>query len=239
LKKNLLLLIELQECDSQIVNLSTKKIKLPEKIAKLDEEFHLFKNGIEQNKRKYDELKARHIESENKIKKLNEAMIKTKERLLEVKNNKEYQAMLKEIEVAESSRGDIETEIISILEELDKLSILVKEDEETLGQRKKEYEAEKKIIENDLSTIDADAVSWEQKRVDLRKDVSADILARYEKVKNRNNGVGVISVWKQVCNGCHMNIPPQLYNELQKTTELLSCPNCNRIMYFQNMEKQA
>ena len=239
MKKNLLLLIKFQECDSQLVSLSTKKIKLPEKIAKLDDEFNLFKNEIEQNKRKHDELKARHIESENKIKKINEGMVKTKERLLEVKNNKEYQAMLKEIEIAESSRGDIETEIISILEELDKFFILVKKDEEILSQRRKEYEAEKKIIEADLNAIDADAASWEQKRADLRKDVSADILARYEKVKNRNNGVGVISVWKEVCNGCHMNIPPQLYNELQKTTELLSCPNCNRIMYFQNMEKQA
>ena len=239
MKKNLLLLIKLQECDSQLVSLSTKKIKLPEKIAKLDDEFNLFKNEIEQNKCKHDELKARHIESENKIKKINEGMVKTKERLLEVKNNKEYQAMLKEIEIAESSRGDIETEIISILEELDKFSILVKKDEEILSQRRKEFEAEKKIIEADLNAIDADAASWEQKRADLRKDVSADILARYEKVKNRNNGVGVISVWKEVCNGCHMNIPPQLYNELQKTTELLSCPNCNRIMYFQNMEKQA
>jgi len=238
LKKNLLLLIKLQECDSQLVNLSTKKIKLPEKMAKLDDDFSVFKSGIEKNTRKYDELKGRHSESENKIKKINEGMVKTKERLLEVKNNKEYQAMLKEIEIAESSRGNIETEIISILEELDKLSALVKKDEEILGQHKKEYEAEKKIIETDLSTIDADALSWEQKIADLRKDVSAEILALYEKVKNRNNGVGVISVWKQVCNGCHMNIPPQLYNELQKTTELLSCPNCNRIMYFQNMEKQ-
>ena len=239
MKKNLLLLIQLQECDSQLVSLSTKKIKLPEKIAKLEEEFLGFQNGIEQNKRKYEELKARHIESENKIKKINEGMVKTKERLLEVKNNKEYQAMLKENDTAESSRGDIETAIISILEELDKLSLLVKKDEEILNQHRNEYEAEKKIIETDLSTIDADTGSWEQKRVDLRKDVSAEILTRYEKVKNRNNGVGVISVWKQVCNGCHMNIPPQLYNELQKTTELLSCPNCNRIMYFQDMEKQA
>ncbi len=239
MKKDLLLLIKLQECDSQLISLSTKKIKLPEKIVKLDNEFHLFKEEIEQSKRKYDELKVRRIESENKIKKINDGMVKTKERLLEVKNNKEYQAMLKEIEIAESLRGDIETEEISILEELDKLSLMVKKDEEILSQHRNEYEAEKKIIEADLSTIDSDALSWEQQRADLMKDVSADILARYEKVKNRNNGVGVISVWKQVCNGCHMNIPPQLYNELQKTTELLSCPNCNRIMYFQNMEKQA
>jgi len=237
LEKNLLLLIKLQECDSQLVTLSSKKTKLPEKIAKLDEEYMLFKEEIEQNKRKYDELKSRHIENESKIKKINEGMVKTKERMLEVKNNKEYQAMLKEIEVAESLRGDIETEIIAILEGLDSLSILVKKDEEILAQRRKEYEAERESIEADLNAIGADVLSWEQQRDDLRKDVSADILSRYEKVKNRNNGVGVISVWKQVCNGCHMNIPPQLYNELQKTTDLLSCPNCKRIMYYKDMEK--
>ena len=147
--------------------------------------------------------------------------------------------MLKEIETAEASRGDIETEIISILEELDKLSVLVKKDEETLKQSKNKYEQEKKIIEDDLNTIDADIVDWKKKRVGLQKNISADLLARYERVKKRNKGVGVISVWKAVCNGCHMNIPPQLYNELQRSNELLSCPNCNRIMYFQDMEKSA
>ena len=239
MKENLLLLIKLQECDSQLVKLSAKKKKLPENIDKLDKEFSSFKEGIEKNKIKYDELKSRHTENENRIKKLNEGMVKTKTRLLEVKNNKEYQAMLKEIEIAESSRGDIETEIISILEALDKLSVLVKKDEETLKHSKNKYEQEKKIIEDDLNTIDTDVVDWEKKRINLQKNVSDDLLARYEKIRNRNKGVGVISVWKAVCNGCHMNIPPQLYNELQKSNELLSCPNCSRIIYFQDMEKPA
>ncbi|HBI47666.1 MAG TPA: hypothetical protein DDX93_02940 [Smithella sp.] len=239
MKEKLLLLIKLQECDSQLVELSARKKTLPENIEKLDKEFSLFKEGIEKNKIKYDEMKSRHTESENKIKKLNESIVKTKERLLEVKNNKEYQAMLKEIEIAESSRGNTETEIISILEELDKLSILVKKDGETLKQSKNQYEQEKKRIENDLNTIDADVVNWGKKRIDLQKNVSDDLLARYEKIKKRNRGVGVISVWKSVCNGCHMNIPPQLYNELQRSEELFSCPNCDRIMYFQDMEKPA
>lgn len=238
MEEKLLLLIKLQECDSQLVKLSIKKKKLPEDIDKLDKEFLSFKEEIEKNKIKHDELKSRHTESENKIKRLNEGVVKTKERLLEVKNNKEYQAMLKEIEIAEKSRSDIETEIISILEELDKLSVLVKKDEETLKQNKNKYEQEKKIIEDDLNSIDADIADWEQKRNELRKNVAEDLLAKYEKIKKRNQGIGVISVWKSVCNGCHMNIPPQLYNELQRSNQLLSCPNCDRIIYFQDMEKQ-
>jgi predicted nucleic acid-binding Zn-ribbon protein len=237
LKEKLLLLIKLQDCDSQLVKLSAKKKILPENIEKLDKDFILFKEGIEKNKIKYDELKSRHTENENKIKKVNEGIVKTKERMLEVKNNKEYQAMLKEIEIAESSRGEIETQIISLLDELDKLSVLVKKDEEILKQSRSKYEQEKKAMEDDLNAVDTDVANWEQKRIDLQKDVPDELLVRYERIKKRNKGVGVTSVWKSVCNGCHMNIPPQLYNELQRSDDLLSCPNCNRIMYFQDMEK--
>lgn len=237
MKEKLLLLIKLQDCDSQLVKLSSKKKILPENIEKLDKEFNLFKEGIEKNKIKYDELKSRHTENENKIKKVNEGIVKTKERMLEVKNNKEYQAMLKEIEIAESSRGEIETQIISLLDELDKLSVLVKKDEEILKQSRSKYEQEKKAMEDDLNAVDTDVANWEQKRIDLQRDVPDELLVRYERIKKRNKGVGVTSVWKSVCNGCHMNIPPQLYNELQRSDDLLSCPNCNRIMYFQDMEK--
>ena len=237
MKEKLLLLIKLQDCDSQLVKLSAKKKILPENIEKLDKEFNLFKEGIEKNKIKYDELKSRHTENENKIKKVNEGIVKTKERMLEVKNNKEYQAMLKEIEIAESSRGEIETQIISLLDELDKLSVLVKKDEEILKQSRSKYEQEKKEMEDDLNAVDTDVANWEQKRIDLQRDVPDELLVRYERIKKRNKGVGVTSVWKAVCNGCHMNIPPQLYNELQRSDDLLSCPNCNRIMYFQDMEK--
>ena len=237
MKEKLLLLIKLQDCDSQLVKLSAKKKILPENIEKLDKEFNLFKEGIEKNKIKHDELKSRHTENENKIKKVNEGIVKTKERMLEVKNNKEYQAMLKEIEIAESSRGEIETQIISLLDELDKLSVLVKKDEEILKQSRGKYEQEKKAMEDDLNAVDTDVANWEQKRIDLQRDVPDELLVRYERIKKRNKGIGVTSVWKSVCNGCHMNIPPQLYNELQRSDDLLSCPNCNRIMYFQDMEK--
>ena len=239
MKEKLLLLIGLQECDSQLVKLSSKKVKLPEKMRKMEEDFQIYKENIELNKRKHDELKAQRAECETKIKKLNEGMVKTKERLLEVKNNKEYQAMLKENETAEKMRGDIETQIIALMEEMDKLAVLVKKDDETLKKDTITHDVEKKIIEDDLSSVDADTVIWAEKKVALQASIPADLLSQYERVKKRNNGVGVISVWKAVCSGCHMNIPPQLYNELQRSNDLLSCPNCNRIMYFQNQEKSA
>jgi predicted nucleic acid-binding Zn-ribbon protein len=166
-------------------------------------------------------------------------MAKTKEKMLDVKNNKEYQALLKEIEISEKARSDIETQIIALMDEMDKLAILVKKDEETLKQAQIQHDKEKKSIEDDLNAIDADTVSWTEKRKGLQNALPEELLTRYEKIRRRNNGIGVISVWKEICNGCRMKIPPHLYNELQRSQELFSCPNCNRIIYFENQEKSA
>lgn len=147
--------------------------------------------------------------------------------------------MLKEIETSEKTKSDLESRIIAFMEEMDKLIVLVKKDEEILKQAESNHEKEMKIIEDDLNAIDADTVTWTEKRAVLAKSIPADLLAQYERIRKRNNGIGVIPVWKAVCSGCHMNIPPQLYNELQRSNDLLSCPNCNRIMYFQNQEKSS
>lgn len=239
MKEQLLLLIALQESDSQLAKLKVKHKDLPEKIKKLDEDLRLFKEDAEKNKRKYEELKARHVEGENKIKKINESMVRAREKMLEVKNNKEYQAMLKEIEAAEAARSDLETDIIKVLEEIDSLAIQVKRDEAVFAEYKKKHEEEKKLLENELNSLDASFAACDQRRADLRKEILPDIMALYEKIKNRNGGLGVTYVWKAICNGCHMNIPPQLYIDLQKSSEIMYCPNCNRIIYYQNREKSA
>jgi uncharacterized protein len=239
LKEKLLTLISLQECDSQLVKLSAKKTRLPEKIRKMEESFLVFKENTEQNKKKLAQIRAQRAEYEADIKKTNDSVIKTRERLLEVKNNKEYQAMLKEIETAEKTKGDIETKIIVLMEDMEKIVVLVKQDDETLQQATVKYAEEKKAIEDELNAVDTDSAIWMEKKSALQKLLPEALLSQYEKIKKRNNGIGVISVWKAVCSGCHMNIPPQLYNELQRSNNLLNCPNCSRIMYFDNQEKSA
>ena len=233
------LLIRLQECDSMLAGLSAKKNSLPEKLQQIDEEFQRFKENISQSAMRYEKLKTEREENELKVKKISEAMARSKEKLLDVKTNKEYQAMLKEIETAETSLGELESQIIILMEEMDELSAQVKQDQETLKQAEKNYLDDKKIIEEKLSSFDAESDEWNRKRSALQKNIPEDLLALYEKIRKRNQGVGVIPVWKAVCSGCHMNIPPQLYNELQRSSDLLSCPSCHRIMYFQAQDTSA
>ena len=236
MKEQLTYLIELQNLDLIIGRINNKKMELPEKMTQMDEEFGAYNASVEESKKKLEELNKCHSEKEDKLKRGSDTLKKTKERLLEVKTNKEYQAILKEIETIEKKNSEIEDEIISAMEEIDQVRAELKAKEKDFNAYRLEYEKEKKRIEDEISQIDVDLSDSEQKSNDLRRQVRIELQKRYETIKGARNGLAVVPVWKEVCGGCHMNVPPQLYIELQRSTELLSCPNCNRIIYWCNQD---
>ena len=238
MKEQLSYLIELQKLDLIIGRIIGKKSELPEKIIQMDEEFAVFAKNVEESKKKFEELNKLQSEKEDKLKKGTDTIKKTKDRLLEVKTNKEYQAILKEIENIEKKNGEIEDEIISGLDQIDHMRTEVRKKEKDFETRRSQYEKEKKKAEIELSQLDHDLHDTEKRTDILRKQIRDELLKRYETIKGRRNGIAVALVWKEVCGGCHMNIPPQMYIELQRSADLLFCPNCNRIVYWYNQSEK-
>ncbi len=238
MKEQLSYLIELQKLDLIIGRIIVQKNELPEKIIQMDEGFAVFAKSVEESKKKFEELNKLQSEKEDKLKKGIDNIKKTKDRLLEVKTNKEYQAILKEIETIEKKNSEIEDEIISGLDQIDHMKTEVKEKEKDFQTRRTQYEKEKIKMEKEISELDHDLHDAEKGTDALRKQIRDELLKRYETIKGRRNGVAVALVWKEVCGGCHMNIPPQMYIELQRSSELLTCPNCNRIVYWYNQSEK-
>jgi uncharacterized protein len=232
LKAQLSFLIELQKIDLKIGEITVKRKELPEKIAQMDEEFMAMTVSMEESRSKLEELNKRRGDKEDKLKRGVDSLKKTKDRLLEVKTNKEYQAILKEIETIEKKNSDNEDEIITAMEDLDNIKSVLKTNEKDFDDRRSRYESEKQKIAQEISQLDVDLADCQQKSSDLRRQVRSELQKKYEIIKGARNGLAVVSVWKEVCGGCHMNIPPQLYIELQRSVDLLSCPNCNRIIYW-------
>ncbi len=237
MKKQLSYLVELQKVDLEIGNITVQQKEIPEKIAEMDKEYEALSLGMEENRIKLDELHRRHKDKEEKLKKGIDTLKKTKERLSEVKTNKEYQAILKEIEVLEKKNSEIEDEVIAALEEIDQLKVSLKAKEKDFDAYKSRYETEKKKMEEKIKKLDVDLSDCQQGSSGIRKQIRKELLKKYETIKGARNGLAVVSAWKEVCGGCHMNIPPQLYIELQRSTDLLSCPNCNRIIYWYNQHE--
>ena len=239
MKEQLSFLVELQKLDLMVSRLHIRKKELPEKITTMDEEFRAFVSGVDEEKKRLDELNKRHKDKEEKLKRGLETLKKTKDRLLEVKTNKEYQAILKEIETIEKKNSEIEDEVITAMEELDHIRLMLNTKEKELGAFREQHDQNKRKIEEELSLLDVDLLSYQEQIQQIAGLIHGQLLKRYEIIKGAKNGLAVISVWKEVCGGCHMNIPPQLYIELQKYEELLSCPNCNRIIYWRDQDKSS
>jgi len=234
LKEQLALLIELQKTELEAGRLLAKNKDLPEKMTGLETEFKAFFDVVDAERGQLEELKKRRREKDVQLQGGQETLKRTRERLLEVKTNKEYQSMLKEIENYEAKNSRMEDEIISVLDELERLEATVKKKDEELEAYRRRCEDEKKALEEELNSLAGELAVSIKKSEKLKKSIPADILRKYEQIKGVGRGIAVVSVWKEVCEGCHMSIPPQLYNQLQRSSDLTTCPNCNRIIYWEN-----
>ena len=236
MREQLELLIELQKTESAAGRIIARKRELPVRMNGREEEFKACCAAVEKEKEKLEALRKNRREKDAHLQKGQESLKRSRERLFEVKTNKEYQSILKEIETFEEKNSRMEDEIISLLDELDQLEASGKKKEEELDSHRLRYEGEKKQMTEELGALAGELESCLSKSADLKKAIPADILRKYEQIKNSGRGVAVVSVWKEVCYGCHMSIPPQLYNQLQKSQTLITCPNCSRIIYWEHRD---
>jgi uncharacterized protein len=234
LREQLALLIELQKMESATGRITARKKDLPVQMGELETKFLEFSAVAETQREQLEALRKRRKEKDNLLRISQETLKRTRDRLLEVKTNREYQSVLKEIETLEEKNSQMEDEIISLLEELDVFEKGVKNKEDDLDVHRRRYEGDKAKMTEELNSIAEELDLCARKSDEIRVKISADVMRKYEQIKSAGRGVAVVSVWKEVCGGCHMSIPPQLYNELQKSNILITCPNCSRIMYWEN-----
>jgi uncharacterized protein len=232
LKELLSLLRDLQKVDSAIEKIQGRKTQLPGLIEALEGTFIASRTEMEEQKEKLQEATKKHKEKEEILRRGQDSLKKAKARQFEVKTNKEYEAVLKEIESLEIKNSQVEDEILEAMEEMDRGRILVQNIERDFDQARSRYEGERKERTRELSLADEELRTAKEKGQSLREKVPPDILKRYDTIRSVNAGVAVIGVWKEVCQGCRMNLPPQLYNEIQREEEIHFCPNCNRILYW-------
>lgn len=236
MKEQILLLIELQKADSEIAGVQAKKQVLPEEKEALDATLKTFEDAVEAEKGRLDDLYKTHREKESQLNAGAEKIKTTKSRLLEVKTNKEYEAALKEIDSITLKNSHIEDEIIYILDDIEHTKGNLGTKEKELADYRAIYDRERDKIEGELGSIDSVLDGMTTRCNTIRNQISDDLIKKYDILKVKRNGYAVVPVWKEVCDGCHMNLPPQMYNELQKPESLMLCPNCNRIIYWEDRQ---
>ncbi len=237
MRKQLELLWELQKIDLTLKKLKEENDRFPKEMKKLDDRQNIEKEKIQKEKEKVESLEKERRQKERDLGTEQEKIKRSEGRMFEVKTNKEYQALLGEIESIKEATNRGEEEILQILEEIDELKKdLLKREKEVTATLDK-VEKEKKKIEEKMSQSTGLWKDQKERRDALSKQLESGLFKLYHMLKEKRQGVGVVNVKDETCQGCFVNIPPQMFIEVQKTNALIRCPNCNRILYWEGNPK--
>jgi predicted nucleic acid-binding Zn-ribbon protein len=236
MKKQLQLLWKLQTVEQQIAEAQQNKEAYPLELERLQALIKAQEEQQEEEKQKIEELEKERIAMEGELELENERIKRSQLKLLEIKTNKEYQALLKEIETGKEHNSQREEEIIRMLDEIDQLRTDYASSKERVRQEKEEIEKETAQVKELMVKVEQDIGRWQKTREEILKETDPELLKQYNTLKEKRNGIAIVLVKNEGCQGCYVNIPPQMYNEVQKNNEIILCPNCHRILYWENKD---
>ncbi len=157
---------------------------------------------------------------------------KFRDQLMAVKTNIEYQAVQKEIEYAQREVKALEDKILEQMMEADDLTAALKRAEVDLASEQKAVESERRVLSGELTGQKEVIEQVAKARAELVASLDPKVLAVFDIVSKRRNGVAVAEARDGICTICHVRLRPQVFNTVRRNEEIVQCDTCNRILYF-------
>ena len=234
LKSEISQLIHLQTIDSEIYVLKNEKELKPKEIEAIEAAFEEKKKHLAaleqallnfQKQRKDKELELASKEGSTK---------KLETQLYQLKTNKEYQAMMQQIQDAKADASVIEDQILGLFEQSDRIKNDISQEKQGHQEEEKVAEAEKKNIRDRIEEIDERIAQLEAQRKQIIPALDKKMLTQYERILLNRDGLAIVSVKDNSCGGCNMFVPPQVINLIRMYERIITCEVCNRILYIEN-----
>ena len=232
LENTLRLLIELQEIEKKVRTLAKQKARAPIQIEMMKEEESKAAEKLAEKQEMLTSAQRFRKELEREVEELEGREKKSKQRLLEVKSNKEYQATLKEIDDVEDLVRRREDQVIEQMEVAESLANEIREHERLLSDAHKRLEQEGVQLEQEAAKADTLIASLEEEKERIKPQIPTEMWQKYQMLSANRGGVALAPVNQSTCQVCHMNLPPQLFIDLQRNERMMYCPNCQRILYW-------
>jgi predicted nucleic acid-binding Zn-ribbon protein len=230
------ILIGLQEIMTRARVVETEKRNVPLEVADLKALFEEREARFLSAQQEFEQLKKDRREKEREIEEEREKVERAKAKLMSIKTNKEYYAMLKEIEGTKRANTAREDELLAILARYEEAEKRLSEFQAELDEVSGRYRERMVDVEAKMASFDKDIASLAAKKADVDRHLDAGLARRFEMIFERRDGLAIVPARNQSCTGCHMNLSPQLFNLLQRDDRIHTCPNCNRILYYEAPE---
>lgn len=230
MKEQIRLLEQLQEIDKQIFQYEQELERYPQEVQEIARSLVTTRREISEGRERLGVLEKDLRKKEQDLAIEQEKIKKSERRLLGIKNQKEYNALSREIKLGKKVAGELEDLILGLMSAVEGLKT-------SLEKKDQEYEEnEKRLLEKkaEAETVTADAGNaltlLNLEKAKISEAIDRDFLKRYETVR-KARGTAIAELLNGSCAACHMAVPPQLNIRVLKQEEMIVCPNCLRILY--------
>jgi predicted nucleic acid-binding Zn-ribbon protein len=232
-------LIELQLLDNKILSLQEMIDNIPSKVKTVEQPLVDARSENEKKKKSHEGFIKRKKDKEFQLDEINDKVNKQKDKASDIKTNKEYQAHLKGIETLDNERLKVEDELLILMEQSDDLTNELQQVEDLVRSEEKKIEQFKESLKTEAQAAEKDLASLRSQRAAISAKISKDVYDSYMKQLEYGQGLAIVEVKDEICQGCNMNIPPQLYVEVRKGDELHNCPQCRRFLFFPPLQNES
>ena len=226
------ILIKLQTIDNEKRSLQSTLDSVNSRIESIERPLKEHEQTWQRKKEKLEDLRKIYRDREREVQTHRHQIEKSGEKARSVKTNKEYQSILKEIDELKTKISNIEDEMLENIEQVESIEIEVANEKNELTLIQSDIRQKIRAIEDETVVTQEKLNILLKNRKAVIEGLSPVVLDYFEKVRAKVGLLTVAAAKDAVCQGCHVNIPPQLYNELQRYEQLVQCPNCQRIIYF-------
>ena len=239
-KKQITTLVALQKIDIESAKLEVLLQDVPIRISALDKRLEALDRDVKNDEEIIHELNKKYRDCESDVQVNLGKIKKSEEKLRSVKTNKEYQMSLKEIEDLKAINYKIEDKMLEFLEKIEGAETHLNARQENYSEIVDETDREKEIINQNAGQNKKRLLELESDRIATSAELDDRLLNIFNRQRmKQSDGVAIAEVKDGVCQGCYMNIPAQMYNELQRGNSLINCPSCERLIYWEKQDERS
>ena len=227
-------LIQLQELDTEIFDLQSKKETFPVRIKEMDDSLEAKRSGMKEAE---DELKKTQLAKnakETDMQAKEELIKKHDGELYQIKNNKEYQALQQEIDSIKADVSLLEEDLINLFDEIEKAQARCEEEKRIFEEEKQRIEKEKQNIKAEEKALSERLNELGAKRDDFVKTIDQGILGQYERILENRGRVALARINGEFCSECNIHLRPQTINEAKLKKKITCCESCARMLYAED-----
>lgn len=240
IEKQLTTLYTLQLIDKTLDKLENIRGELPMEVHDLEDEIAGLETRIENIDSSIEEIKQIIEERKTKINDCNTLLLKYENQQMHIKNNREYVAITKEMELQKLEIMACDKKIKEFKAEISEKEILKKSCDKDLKEKKKDLVDKENELKEIIGETEKEEDTIRQIRNEAEKEIEERLLKAYHKIRNNyTNGMAVVPIERDACGGCFSQVPPQRQLDVKLHLKILVCENCGRILLDQELAEKV